>query len=151
MRPSVFAIANAVGFAMGGVPVSDIRSRSRTKSIVRARQVTLYVARAELGLSFADLAREVSMNHTSMISAVSRVAKGITEGDRSILAGVAAGERAAVQWATNGPMSEESLRARRREISMQLRELVAEAHRVDGMIADCVRKSENDGRAVAAE
>jgi hypothetical protein len=101
MRPAVRAIIAEVGKSFGGLTVEEIVSKNRQRTIALARMVSVYVARAEFGLSYPELGREFGgRDHTTMINAVSTVAEFITKNDPQILAALDAGERAAEECRT---------------------------------------------------
>lgn len=71
MRPATKLICERVA-AHYGLTVEDIVGRSRLKSYAEARQVAMWIARKSLALSYPELGREFSRDHTSVMHAVAR-------------------------------------------------------------------------------
>jgi len=97
MTHALSQIATAVGAQFGGVTPAQISSRRRPRSTSRARAVTLYVARSELGMSYSELGAQVNVSLAAAYEAVCRVAEAIVSADPQILAAIAAGERVATE------------------------------------------------------
>ena len=72
-RPSASEIFSMVA-QRTAVPVESIRSRSRKASIVRARQMVVYLIRELLGDSWTSIGDEFDMDHTSMMYAYQKLA-----------------------------------------------------------------------------
>lgn len=95
MTPPLRQIAKAIGRHFGGVTPSQIQGRRKTRSTSLARAVTLYVARAEFGMSYPELGRLVGVQIGAAHYAVNRVVEAIVAGDPQIILAVRAGEMAA--------------------------------------------------------
>jgi chromosomal replication initiator protein len=66
------------------VRVSDLKSRRRQHTLIRPRQVAMYLARKHSGASFPDLgSRFGNKDHTTIMSAVRRV-EAMLEGDAAL-------------------------------------------------------------------
>lgn len=73
MRPAIQAICEEVAAHFGYVTVEDMLGRSRSKSAVEARALAMWLARLRLRLSYPELGREFSRDHTTCINAVERI------------------------------------------------------------------------------
>jgi chromosomal replication initiator protein len=63
-----------------GVKVSDLRSQKRTKSISLPRQVVMYLAREETGMSLEEVGDHFGgRDHTTVLYAVNKVADRVAE------------------------------------------------------------------------
>lgn len=72
-QPVLDAIVSTTALACG-VEVAAMRGKDRSKSIVEARLVACYVARRCTRASYPQIGRVVNRDHTTVISAVQRVA-----------------------------------------------------------------------------
>jgi hypothetical protein len=157
MIDAIQSIAQAVGHIFGGMSAEEVLSkRRRSATTVLARHVTLFVARAELGLSYSEAARCVGCDHTSVMHGVKRVAALIEKGEKLVLEAVKAGEDAAIAWRECEPGERmtptEKLRNRRKQITRQIIELASEAREIDGLLGVRPCGWIHEGReAVAAE
>jgi chromosomal replication initiator protein len=70
----VQAIVNATALAFGASPEA-VTGRSRSKSLAEARTVVCYVTRRCTRLSYPEIGRALDRDHTTIISAVQRVAE----------------------------------------------------------------------------
>lgn len=59
---------------------ADMRSPRRTPTAVRGRQLAMYVARKQTDLSLAEIARGFSRDHSTVLSSIRRVEKGLRPG-----------------------------------------------------------------------
>lgn len=69
MRPAVLAIVEEVAEHYG-VFVFEVLSRDRHKTVARARNMAMWTARNRLGMSYTELGREFSRDHTTVVAAV---------------------------------------------------------------------------------
>ena len=59
------------------VSKEDILSKSRTKDINHARQTACYLMKYQLKMSFPQIGREFSRDHTTIMNSVSKIEKGV--------------------------------------------------------------------------
>lgn len=59
---------------------SEMRSKRRTPSAVRGRQLAMYVARHQTDLSLAEIARGFDRDHSTVLSSIRRVEKDLQPG-----------------------------------------------------------------------
>lgn len=59
---------------------AEMRSKRRTPSAVRGRQLAMYVARNQTDLSLAQIARGFDRDHSTVLSSIRRVEKGLQPG-----------------------------------------------------------------------
>ncbi|MDO4868208.1 MAG: chromosomal replication initiator protein DnaA [bacterium] len=59
------------------VSKEDILSKSRTKDVNHARQVACYLMKYQLKMSFPQIGREFSRDHTTIMNGVSKIEKGV--------------------------------------------------------------------------
>ena len=67
-------IINLVAMEFNCKP-GDIKSRDRTKNIVRARQSLIYILREKLGLSYNEIGKIIKRDHSTIISAYKKIKK----------------------------------------------------------------------------
>ena len=60
-----------------GISKEDILSKSRQKDINHARQVACYLMKYELKMSFPQIGKEFSRDHSTIMNGVSKIEKGI--------------------------------------------------------------------------
>jgi hypothetical protein len=133
MTPAIRAVTRAVGESLDLTSVKQIRSRLQTPRVVLARQIVLYVARAELGLSYPQLSRELRRHNTTCMHAVGKIATLIRQADPRTLDAVRAGEQAALEWRKLTPIA--SLRARQIRLRERAQEMLAESSRIGAELA----------------
>ena len=56
-----------------GIRVADLKGRSNRRSIALPRQVSIYLIREILGLSFPEIGRQMGKNHSSVVLATQRM------------------------------------------------------------------------------
>lgn len=139
MTPSIQSLTRAVAQHLGISP-QYVRSSLRHPTLVLARHVVMYVARAELGLTYDEIGRGMGRHNTSVLHGISRIADLIHAGDERVLAAVRTGELAAVPWRKQ--TRRDALRERREQLIELAREWLAEADRIGRELGE---------RAVAAE
>lgn len=61
-----------------GISIDDLKGRSRTKPIVRPRQIAMYLARLHTNLSLPDLGRIFDRDHSSVLSGIQRIKVELT-------------------------------------------------------------------------
>lgn len=61
-----------------GISVEDLKGRSRTKPIVRPRQIAMYLSRLHTNLSLPDLGRIFDRDHSSVLSGIQRIKLELT-------------------------------------------------------------------------
>jgi hypothetical protein len=108
----------------------------------------MYLARAELGLSYPEIAKQFGyLDHSAVMHGVNVVVELVKAEDVRILEAIRAGEDAYERW-KSGDLSE--LRRRRLVIAGMLRELVAEAQEIDRKLGNPLAPGV-DREPVAAE
>ncbi len=79
---SIEDIIKTVGAKMG-VRVADIRSVSKNKNFVLARQITMYLARKHTGESFPDIGNKIGgRDHSTVIYACNKVMKAMEKDEK---------------------------------------------------------------------
>ena len=72
MRPAIQAICEEVAAHFGYVTAEEIAGRGRSKSEADARAVAMWLARQRFKLSYPEVGREFSRDHTTVMSAVAK-------------------------------------------------------------------------------
>jgi len=65
-----------------GITPADIHSSRRTKTVSAARTVAAFLARRHTRMSYPEIARFMGKNHSSIVSAVKRIEKMLTGGEK---------------------------------------------------------------------
>lgn len=60
-----------------GIPKDDLLGRSRAKEINRARQISCYLMKYELKMSFPQIGKVFSRDHSTIINGVTNIEKGL--------------------------------------------------------------------------
>ena len=127
MNTPLLRISAAIADVLDVTPFS-IRRRLKTSRVVLARHVVLYIARAELGMTYEEIGREMRRHNSSVLHGINRVTTLIRQADPLTLVAVQAGEQAAVEWRRLTPIA--AMRERRERIRERAREMLAEADRI---------------------
>jgi hypothetical protein len=127
LTPSLLRISAAIADTLDITPAS-IRRRLQTPRVVLGRHVLMYIARAELNMTYEEIGREMRRHNSSVLHGINRVATLIRQGDERTLRAVAAGEQAAVMWRKLTPIA--AMRERREKLLERAREMREEAARI---------------------
>lgn len=105
MSPCVRSIVDAVAATYGLHPTKIFRRTKLSRSSY-ARHVAIFVCRAELDMSLAEIGDEFGIKDPSVIYALEQVTRLVAACDVRALAGVIAGEKAAERWNGTGQAAE---------------------------------------------
>ncbi len=73
-----------------GVTADQLVSATRTGAVAQARQVAMYLLRADGGLTYATIARELARDHSTVIHGCNRIQHAIAENDEALLSALSA-------------------------------------------------------------
>jgi len=80
---SVETIVEAVSRHFG-LPVSDVRGKSRRADLVLARQIAMYLARELVGDSFAEIGGQFSRDHSTVMHACTKISDLLAAADSQV-------------------------------------------------------------------
>lgn len=99
LRPQVRDIVEAVSREFGGVPICEIRSMRKTRTIALARMVSMYCARMTTFMSLEEISLQFgAREHTATIRAVKKIGRLLLSGDAGVRRAVDAGMAAGTSW-----------------------------------------------------
>ena len=67
-----------------GLPVADVRGKSRRADLVLARQIAMYLSRELLSASFADIGTSFNRDHSTVMHACTKIAELLTAADAQV-------------------------------------------------------------------